>query len=189
MTIGPIGVGNYASSSPMSLLVRHNRFVFVFTEIHHRWYLIYQIWIMIWSLLAIILSLPMQIWMKSDTLVVWGNTGQSKGHQKCYNACWVIINAISRDYMVRFWWGCEVYCFVSSKADFVFMFPLQKGTKAESVQVMVKVEFGERTLGDSPKVECSPDIPAELNFSTTINCTYDDPLALDEIAHKPVVCE
>ncbi|OWF40657.1 Tetratricopeptide repeat protein 18 [Mizuhopecten yessoensis] len=62
-----------------------------------------------------------------------------------------------------------------------------KGTKADSVQVMVKVEFGEKTLGDSPKVECSPDVPAELNFSTTINCTYDDPLALDEIAHKPVV--
>ncbi|XP_033734255.1 cilia- and flagella-associated protein 70-like isoform X5 [Pecten maximus] len=62
-----------------------------------------------------------------------------------------------------------------------------KGTKADSVQVMVKVEFGEKTLGDSPKVECSPEVPAELNFSTTINCTYDDPLALDEIAHKPVV--
>ena len=54
---------------------------------------------------------------------------------------------------------------------------------------MVKVEFGDKTLGESPKVDCSPESPAEFNFSATLNCTYDDPLALDEIAFKPVVCK
>ena len=57
------------------------------------------------------------------------------------------------------------------------------------MNVMVKVEFAEKILGESPKLDCTPDVPAEFNFSTTLNCTYDDPLALDEIAHKPLVCE
>lgn len=62
-----------------------------------------------------------------------------------------------------------------------------RGTKGDTVNSMVKVEFGEKMLGESPKVECTPDSPAEFNFNTTLNCTYDDPQVLDEIAHKPVV--
>ncbi|XP_070181892.1 cilia- and flagella-associated protein 70-like isoform X10 [Littorina saxatilis] len=62
-----------------------------------------------------------------------------------------------------------------------------RGSKGDAVNVMVKVEFNEKVLGETPKVDCSPDVPAEFNFSTTLNCTYEDPLALDEIAHKPVV--
>ena len=56
---------------------------------------------------------------------------------------------------------------------------------------MVKMEFGEKTLlnGDPPKVDCTPDTPAEMNYTETINVSYDDPLILDEIAHKPVVCK
>ena len=54
---------------------------------------------------------------------------------------------------------------------------------------MVKAEFSERLLGESPKVECTPDAPAEFNFSTSLNCSFEDPSVLDEIAHKPVVCE
>ena len=54
---------------------------------------------------------------------------------------------------------------------------------------MVKVEFGDRSLGESPKVDCGPESPAELNFNANLNCTYDDPLALDEISYKPVVCK
>ncbi|KAL3873547.1 hypothetical protein ACJMK2_036646 [Sinanodonta woodiana] len=65
-----------------------------------------------------------------------------------------------------------------------------RGSKGDTVQTTVKVEFGEKTLGDSSnlKIECTPDRPAEFNFNTTLNCTYDDPLALDEISHKPVLC-
>lgn len=64
-----------------------------------------------------------------------------------------------------------------------------KGSKGDNVQVMVKMEFGDKTLlnGDPPKVDCSPDSPAEINYTETINVSYDDPLILDEIVHKPVV--
>ncbi|RUS91269.1 hypothetical protein EGW08_000981 [Elysia chlorotica] len=62
-----------------------------------------------------------------------------------------------------------------------------RGSKGDSVTVTIKVEFGDKLLGESPKVDCTADIPADFNFSTNLNCTYDDPLALDEIAHKPVV--
>lgn len=68
---------------------------------------------------------------------------------------------------------------------------MQKGssTKADAVNAMVKVEFGERSLGESPKVDCTAEAPAEFNYNATMSCTYDDPTALDEIAHKPVVCK
>lgn len=55
---------------------------------------------------------------------------------------------------------------------------------------MVKMEFGDKALqmGDPPKVDCSPDNPAEINYTETINVSYDDAIILDEIAQKPVVC-
>lgn len=54
---------------------------------------------------------------------------------------------------------------------------------------MVKLEFGDKNLGESPKVDCKADIAAELNYNATLNCTYEDSLVIDEIAHKPVVCK
>ncbi|XP_035827894.1 cilia- and flagella-associated protein 70 isoform X2 [Aplysia californica] len=62
-----------------------------------------------------------------------------------------------------------------------------RGSKGDTVNAMVKVEFGDKPLGESPKVDCTQDSPAEFNFSTNLNCTYDDPVALDEISYKPVV--
>ncbi|KAK7502734.1 hypothetical protein BaRGS_00005984 [Batillaria attramentaria] len=62
-----------------------------------------------------------------------------------------------------------------------------RGSKGDAVNCMVKAEFGEKSLGESPKVDCTAETPAEFNFNITMNCTYDDPLALDEIAHKPIV--
>ena len=56
------------------------------------------------------------------------------------------------------------------------------------MNTLVKVEFGERTLGESPKVECSPETPAEFNYNTTINVTFEDAHSLIEIANKPVCC-
>ena len=68
---------------------------------------------------------------------------------------------------------------------------LQKGSnaKADAVNATVKVEFGEKSLGESPKVDCTAEVPAEFNYNATMSCTYDDPTALDEIATKPVVCK
>ncbi|XP_048244462.1 cilia- and flagella-associated protein 70-like isoform X2 [Haliotis rufescens] len=62
-----------------------------------------------------------------------------------------------------------------------------KGQKGDTVNAMIKVEFGERSLGESPKVDCTADTPAEFNYNAALNCTYEDPIVLDEIAHKPVV--
>ncbi|XP_056020638.1 cilia- and flagella-associated protein 70-like isoform X4 [Ostrea edulis] len=63
----------------------------------------------------------------------------------------------------------------------------QKGTKGDNVQITVKVEFGEKQLGESPKVDCVPDTPAEIDYTANLNCTFEDPLVLDEISYKPVV--
>nr|XP_022331660.1 cilia- and flagella-associated protein 70-like isoform X20 [Crassostrea virginica] len=62
-----------------------------------------------------------------------------------------------------------------------------KGTKGDNVQITVKVEFGEKVLGESPKVECVPDTPADIDYTATLNCSFEDPLVLDEISYKPVV--
>ncbi|XP_056020639.1 cilia- and flagella-associated protein 70-like isoform X5 [Ostrea edulis] len=62
-----------------------------------------------------------------------------------------------------------------------------KGTKGDNVQITVKVEFGEKQLGESPKVDCVPDTPAEIDYTANLNCTFEDPLVLDEISYKPVV--
>nr|XP_034323986.1 cilia- and flagella-associated protein 70 isoform X28 [Crassostrea gigas] len=62
-----------------------------------------------------------------------------------------------------------------------------KGTKGDNVQITVKVEFGEKVLGESPKVDCVPDTPAEIDYTATLNCSFEDPLVLDEISYKPVV--
>ncbi|KAL8608639.1 hypothetical protein ACOMHN_002868 [Nucella lapillus] len=62
-----------------------------------------------------------------------------------------------------------------------------RGAKGDTVSVMVKVEFSEKVLGESPKVDYTPEGPAEFNFSANLTCSFEDPLALEEIAYKPVV--
>lgn len=52
---------------------------------------------------------------------------------------------------------------------------------------MTRADFGEKVLAESAKVEVTSDTPADFNHTVTINCSSEDPLALDEIAHKPVV--
>ena len=52
----------------------------------------------------------------------------------------------------------------------------------------MKVEFAERGLGESVKVDCVAEKPTEINFQTKINVTFEDPLILDELVSRPVVC-
>ncbi len=61
--------------------------------------------------------------------------------------------------------------------------------RGDTVLALVKVEFGDRSLGESPKVEALPEIPAEFNYNANLNVTFEDPITLDEIATKPVVCK
>ena len=53
---------------------------------------------------------------------------------------------------------------------------------------MVRVEYGEKPLGESAKVECTTENPAEINYNANISVTFEDPMALDEISYKPVLC-
>ncbi|XP_064600847.1 cilia- and flagella-associated protein 70-like [Liolophura sinensis] len=62
-----------------------------------------------------------------------------------------------------------------------------RGSKGDNLIAMTRLDFGDKVLGESAKVECTSDTPAEFNHTVSISCTYEDPLALDEIAHKPVV--
>ncbi|CAH1791968.1 unnamed protein product, partial [Owenia fusiformis] len=62
-----------------------------------------------------------------------------------------------------------------------------RGNKGETLNSVVKVEHIDKQLGETPKVECSPESPAEYNYSTQLNATFEDPLSLDEFAHRPVL--
>lgn len=55
---------------------------------------------------------------------------------------------------------------------------------------MMKVEFGDNSIGDSPKVEVnfSEQAAAEFNFSINVPCQFEDPGSLDDIANRPVLC-
>jgi len=66
---------------------------------------------------------------------------------------------------------------------------LQRGLKGDNVHAIVRVEFGDKILGESGKVECSADNPSEINYTAHITFSSDDPLALDDLACKPLVCK
>ena len=67
--------------------------------------------------------------------------------------------------------------------------PLKRGVRGDTINAMVKVEFQDRILGESTKEDCTPETPAEFNYNTTLNVTFEDPLAIDEISCKPIVCK
>nr|XP_006824936.1 PREDICTED: tetratricopeptide repeat protein 18-like [Saccoglossus kowalevskii] len=62
-----------------------------------------------------------------------------------------------------------------------------RGSKGETLNSLVRVEYNNQSLGESPKVESSADIAAEYNYNARFECTFDDPLTLDEISYKPVL--
>ncbi|XP_072171577.1 cilia- and flagella-associated protein 70-like [Diadema setosum] len=62
-----------------------------------------------------------------------------------------------------------------------------KGSKAETLNSLVRVEYGTNLLGESAKVDAGPDLCTEYNFNTKFDCSFEDPSILDEIAYKPVL--
>ncbi|XP_067942099.1 cilia- and flagella-associated protein 70-like [Watersipora subatra] len=64
-----------------------------------------------------------------------------------------------------------------------------RGLRGDSLIAMIKVEWNEKVLGESVKIECTPDEMAELNYTTSITVNFDDPRDLDDVAHKPILCE
>lgn len=55
------------------------------------------------------------------------------------------------------------------------MIDLQKGSKGDSLNSLVRVEFGANLLGESPKVEANIETHTpEYNFSASFDCTFED---------------
>ena len=63
-----------------------------------------------------------------------------------------------------------------------------KGTKSEILTSLVRVEYGPTLLGESSKIETSKDNRvADYNFTTSFECSLDEPYSLDGICQKPIV--
>ncbi|XP_068751299.1 cilia- and flagella-associated protein 70-like [Montipora capricornis] len=62
-----------------------------------------------------------------------------------------------------------------------------KGSKGDSLNSLVRLEFGANLLGESPKVEASIEThTTEYNFSASFDCNFEDASSLDAISYKPV---
>ena len=65
---------------------------------------------------------------------------------------------------------------------------MQKGTKSETLTSLVRVEYGPTLLGESSKIETTKDNRvADYNFTTSFECSLDEPYSLDGICQKPIV--
>ncbi|XP_068099603.1 cilia- and flagella-associated protein 70 isoform X2 [Hyperolius riggenbachi] len=62
-----------------------------------------------------------------------------------------------------------------------------KGVKGDAPVTYLRSEFNNVLLGDSPKLETSPDQPTEYNFTTSFDIGGESPHSLDDVAHKPVL--
>ena len=65
---------------------------------------------------------------------------------------------------------------------------LQKGQKTDVVSVLVRLEFADRIVGESAKVECSADQETSVNYSVSLPVAADDAVIVDELASKPLLC-
>ena len=67
------------------------------------------------------------------------------------------------------------------------LFNSQRGSKGDSLNSLVRLEFGANLLGESPKVEANTETHnTEYGFSASFDCTFDDASSLDSISYKPV---
>ncbi|XP_062999533.1 cilia- and flagella-associated protein 70-like [Elgaria multicarinata webbii] len=62
-----------------------------------------------------------------------------------------------------------------------------KGVKGDGPVTFVRAEYNGVILGDSSKVDASPEGNVKYNFTTTFDCQPDGPHTLDDIAHKPLL--
>ena len=71
---------------------------------------------------------------------------------------------------------------------FIILLISQKGSKGDSLNSMVRLEFGASLLGESPKVEANTETHStEYNFNASFDCSFEDATSLDSISYKPVV--
>ncbi|KAJ7305728.1 hypothetical protein JRQ81_010094 [Phrynocephalus forsythii] len=62
-----------------------------------------------------------------------------------------------------------------------------KGLKGDCPVTFVRAEFNGVVLGDSPKVDTSPEGSVKYNFTATFDCSPEGQHSLDDIAHKPLM--
>ncbi|XP_077305661.1 cilia- and flagella-associated protein 70 isoform X2 [Lithobates pipiens] len=62
-----------------------------------------------------------------------------------------------------------------------------KGVKGDSPVTYLRSEFNSVLLGDSPKLEATPDHQTEYNFTTSFDLGGESPHSLDDVAHKPFI--
>ncbi|XP_072032330.1 cilia- and flagella-associated protein 70-like isoform X2 [Amphiura filiformis] len=62
-----------------------------------------------------------------------------------------------------------------------------RGSKGDSLTSLVRIEYGSSTLGESAKVDSTADVAAEYNFNAKFDCSFEDPVILDEVAYKPAL--
>ena len=83
----------------------------------------------------------------------------------------------------------KLYIAISPHDSILYDVNKQRGQRGDNLVAMIKVEWNEKTIGESVKVECTADSPAELNHASSITINFDDPHDLDDIAYKPALCK
>ncbi|XP_039248406.2 cilia- and flagella-associated protein 70-like [Styela clava] len=63
-----------------------------------------------------------------------------------------------------------------------------RGVKGDSITSYVHADFDNKSLGDSSKVDSTPESEAEYNFSASFECTFTEVgHTFDDVAYKPVI--
>lgn len=63
-----------------------------------------------------------------------------------------------------------------------------RGVKGDAITSLVHVEFDNKSLGDSSRVESTAESEAEYNFSSSFECSFTEPgHTIEDVASKPVI--
>ena len=92
------------------------------------------------------------------------------------------------------WFSLHALCALRLENELLITFLIiiisitQKGSKGDSLNSMVRLEFGANLLGESPKVEANTETHStEYNFNASFDCAFEDASSLDSISYKPVI--
>ena len=64
-----------------------------------------------------------------------------------------------------------------------------RGQRGDQLTAMFKMEYGDKVLGESSKIETTAGQKQfDVNFSTTYSLNVEDNTQLDDICHRPFIC-
>ena len=55
--------------------------------------------------------------------------------------------------------------------------------------VYARIEFDEKLVSETPKVNIAPDGMSDFNFNASLTAITNDQNSLDELSYKPVICK